>query len=98
METELAGPNTLSYSIAHSSPRFFPDCTIALVIRLQQKQREITLSYNMACEWPSYCFCALNIMQSLAVIYIHILCRICMKQWSLMLCIWGSECGICSFE
>lgn len=49
METELAGPNTLSYSIAHSSPRFFPDCTIALVIRLQQKQREITLSYN--CIW-----------------------------------------------
>lgn len=46
METELAGLNTLSYSTAHSSPRFFPDCTIALVIPLQQKQREITLSHN----------------------------------------------------
>lgn len=46
METELAGSNTLSYSFAHSSSRFFPNCTIALVIPLEQKQREITLSRN----------------------------------------------------
>ncbi len=46
IETELAGSNTLSFSVAHSSSRFFPDYTIALVIPLEQKQREITLSRN----------------------------------------------------
>lgn len=70
-------------------------CPIALVIPLQEKQREIT----HRCVWlvnGPYCLCALNILKPVAVIHAYNMQNMNAVKF-FDLCIWRLKCGICTY-